>query len=328
MSRLESIDLTRLRWFVAVAEELHFARAARGLGISRQRLSGTVIELEEELDTKLFVPGAQPTELSEDGRVLLDEARALLAAAAAAEPESRPAAANRLRVSFVPGVTVTKWERIWRERFPEIALELTPIPMKEQEQALRADTVDMCFVRLPIDRDGVSAIPLYRELPVVVVPKDHPIALFEQVATADLADERMQDAADLDDAAMTMELVAAVSGAAIVPHSIARLHHRKDLVYRTVTDVPETEIALAWPADRTTELVEEFVGVVRGRSARSSRSSSGQPDKPARQQHSSGKPAAAKAGSGARKQAGAKKPAAAAKSKQGGAKKPGKRRGR
>ncbi|MFE3001496.1 LysR family transcriptional regulator [Nocardia sp. NPDC059246] len=328
MSRLESIDLTRLRWFVAVAEELHFARAARGLGISRQRLSGTVIELEEELETRLFVPGAQPTQLSEDGRVLLDEARALIAAAAAAEPEPAPAAADRLRVGFVPGVTVTKWERIWRQRFPEVALELTPIPMKEQEQALRTDAVDMCFVRLPIDRDGVSAIPLYREVPVVVVPKDHPIALFDQVATADLADERMQDAADLDDAAMTMELVAAVSGAAIVPHSIARLHHRKDLVYRTVTDVPETEIALAWPADRTTELVEEFVGVVRGRSQRSSRSPSGQqPDKPARQQNSPKRTGVAKAG-GTRSQAGGKKPQTAAKPKQGGAKKPGKRRGR
>ncbi|MTE11473.1 LysR family transcriptional regulator [Nocardia aurantiaca] len=329
MSRLESIDLTRLRWFVAVAEELHFARAARGLGISRQRLSGTVIELEEELDTKLFVPGAQPTELSADGRALLEEARVLIAAAAAAEPEARPASEDRLRVGFVPGVTVTKWERIWSGRFPDIVLELTPIPMKEQEQALRENTVDMCFVRLPIDREGMSAIPLYREVPVVVVPKDHPIALFDQVAVADLADERMQDAADLDDAAMTMELVAAVSGAAIVPHSIARLHHRKDLVYRAVTGVPETEIALAWPAARTTELVEEFVGVVRGRSERSSRSSSGpRPDRQARQQNSSGKPGVAKSAGGARKPAGAKKPAVAAKPKQGGAKQAGKRRGR
>lgn len=316
-ARLESIDVTRLRWFVAVAEELHFARAARGLGISRQRLSGTVIELEEELETKLFVPGAQPTRLSEDGRAVLEQARALIAAAPP-EPVAAPETADRLRVGFVPGVTVTKWERIWGERFPEVALDLIPVPMKEQESALRTDAVDMCFVRLPIDRDGMSAIPLYREVPVVVVPKDHPIALFDQVATTDLADERMQDAADLDDAAMTMELVAAVSGAAIVPHSIARLHHRKDLVYRTVTDVPETEIALAWPAAHTTELVEEFVGVVRGRSQRSSRSPSGQQPDPAGRQQSAAK----------RKPAPAKRPAAAAKSKQGGAKKPGKRRGR
>ncbi|APB01640.1 HTH-type transcriptional regulator AlsR [Nocardia seriolae] len=324
MSRLESIDVTRLRWFVAVAEELHFARAARGLGISRQRLSATVIELEEELGTKLFVPGAQPTQLSEDGQQLLIEARELVAAAAAAEPEVRPDASERLRVGFVPGVTVTKWERVWGERFPDIALELTPVPMKDQESALREGTVDMCFVRLPIDREGLSAIPLYRELPVVVVPKDHPIAVFEQVATTDLTDERMQDASDLDDAAMTMELVAAVSGAAIVPHSIARLHHRKDLVYRTVTDAPETEIVLAWPIAATTELVEEFVGVVRGRSARSTRSPSGQqPDKK--------KPQPDKRKQAAAKKPAAKKPAAkkpAAKSRQGGAKNPGTRRGR
>ncbi|MVU79041.1 LysR family transcriptional regulator [Nocardia sp. ET3-3] len=322
MSRLESIDTTRLRWFVAVAEELHFARAARGLGISRQRLSGTVIELEEELGTKLFVPGAQPTQLSPDGQEVLSEARALIAAADAAEPRVESAATDRLRVGFVPGVTVTKWERIWADRFPDIALTLTPIPMKEQEQALREGAVDMCFVRLPIDREGMSAIPLYRELPVVVVPKDHPIALFEQVATKDLADERMQDASDLDDAAMTMELVAAVSGAAIVPHSIARLHHRKDLVYRTVTDVPETEIALAWPAAKTTELAEEFVGVVRGRSQRSSRSPSGQqPEK--KKQPVAKKAVVKKAGV---KKGGAKKPATP--SRQGGAKNPGKRRGR
>lgn len=315
--RFAAIDVQRLRWFVAVAEELHFARAARDLGIARQRLSRTVIELEEELGTKLFVPGAQPTELTESGRELLAAAKDLIAAAEAAEPEPVDDGGERLRVGFVPGVTVTKWERIWADRFPDIRLHLVNVPMAEQESALRAGRVDMCFVRLPIDREGMNAIPLYREVPVVVVPKDHPISLFDQVSTADLADERMQDAADLDDAAMTMELVAAVSGAAIVPHSIARLHHRKDLVYRTMTDVPETEIALAWPAASTGDLVEEFVGVVRGRSANSSRAPQARtPERSAKQpvRKQSGKPAAKQGG----------KPAA----RQGAAKKPGKRRGR
>ncbi|WP_405488986.1 LysR family transcriptional regulator [Nocardia sp. NBC_00511] len=326
---LESIDITRLRWFVAVAQELHFARAARELGIARQRLSGTVIELEEELGTKLFVPGAQPTELTADGEALLTRALELIAAAPEPRPDADPGV-ERLRVGFVPGVTVTKWERIWADRFPDTPLDLIPVPMKEQESALREGTVDMCFVRLPIDRGGMSAIPLYREVPVVVVPKDHPIALFEQVATVDLADERMQDASDLDDAAMTMELVAAVSGAAIVPHSLARLHQRKDLVYRTVTDVPETEIALVWTEDDTSELVEEFVGVVRGRSQRSSRSPSGKSaDHAARQQNSSSRAAGGKSASGGKgggKQAGGRKPSA--NSKQSAAKKPAKRRGR
>ncbi|MFC9433431.1 LysR family transcriptional regulator [Nocardia sp. NPDC057030] len=274
MSRFESIDVTRLRWFVAVAEELHFARAAKGLKISRQRLSQTVIDLEGELGTRLFVPGAQPTQLTADGEALLGEARELIARAAEAAAEERPTGPAALRVGFVPGVTVSKWTRIWSERFPDTPLEVVAVPMGEQEAALREGRVALCFVRLPIDRDGMSAIPLYRELPVVVVPKDHPISVFEQVSMADLAEERMQDASDIDAVEGAIELVAAGVGVAVVPHSIARLHARRDLVYRTVTDVADTEIALAWPTERTSDLVEDFVGVVRGRSERSSRSPS------------------------------------------------------
>ncbi|WP_084478478.1 LysR family transcriptional regulator [Nocardia jejuensis] len=329
-SRFDELDVTVLRWFVAVAEQLHFARAAQSLGIARQRLSRAVIDLEEELGTKLFVPGAQPTQLSDQGLELLEAAREIVAAAADADTGVSAQDGDRLRVGFVPGVTVTKWERIWAARYPDIRLELVPIPMREQESALREGGVDMCFVRLPIERAGLSIIPLYREVPVVVVPKDHPLSVFDQVGMAELADERMQDASDLDDAEMTMEMVAAVSGAAIVPHSIARLHHRKDLVYLTMTGVPDTEIVLAWPTEATTELIEEFVGVVRGRSERTTRSPSGQSNDKQRKgaARSSGAKSVKHAGakqSGAK--AGGKKPAGAAKGKQG-APKPGKRRGR
>ncbi|GAA5083570.1 LysR family transcriptional regulator [Nocardia iowensis] len=289
MSRFESIDIARLRWFVAVAEELHFARAAKGLKISRQRLSQTVIDLEGELGTKLFVPGAQPTQLTEDGAELLREARELIARSEEAGVEETPDGPAALRVGFVPGVTVSKWTRIWGERFPDTSLEVVAVPMGEQEAALREGRVDLCFVRLPIDRDGMSAIPLYREVPVVVVPKDHPISVFDQVSMADLADERMQDASDLDTVAGAIELVAAGVGVAVVPHSIARLHARRDLVYRTVTDTAETEIALAWPTARTSDLVEDFVGVVRGRSERSSRSPAARAKSPEPQKKSAGK---------------------------------------
>ncbi|RBO96676.1 LysR family transcriptional regulator [Nocardia puris] len=305
-SPLESIDAESLRWFVAVAEELHFARAARALGISRQRLSRTVVELEDELGVELFAPDVTPTQLSEAGRDTLAAAREILARAVStspADPESRS-----LRVGFVPGVTVSKWERIWADRFAETPLETVPIAAADQLTALREGLVDMCFVRLPIERDGIDAIPLYRELPVVVVPKEHEISLFTEVRAADLADERMQDASDVDQAAVILEMVAAGVGLAIVPHSIARLHARRDLVYRTVTDHPDTEIALAWPADRTTDLVEEFVGVVRGRSARSSRAPAGRQNK--------------------ERGAAAKKPAKARKSTAKPAKKQVKRRGR
>lgn len=272
MSQFESVDVQRLRWFVAVAEELHFGRAAKSLGISRPKLSHTVIDLEDELGTKLFVPGAQPTELTEAGRDLLSDARELIARdderrAEQAEVDSP----TRLRVGIVPGVTVAKWTRIWSERFPNIPLEVVAVRADDQAAALRDHRVDMCFVRLPIDREGMSAIPLYREVPVVVVPKDHPVSLFEQVSLADLAEEQLHSADDVDAIMDTIELVAAGVGLVVVPHSIARLHTRRDLVYRTVTDAAHTEIVLMWPTDRTTDLAEEFVGIVRGRSERSTR---------------------------------------------------------
>ncbi|WP_083884190.1 LysR substrate-binding domain-containing protein [Nocardia higoensis] len=272
MSQFESIDPTRLRWFAEVAEQLHFTRAARSLGISRQRLSATVIDLEAELGEKLFVPGAESTQLTDTGTRLLHAAHEILARPVESEPCAQEAAG--LRVGFVPGVTVSKWERIWRERFPETPLETIALAAADQQAALAEGRVDMCFVRLPIDREGLGVIPLYRELPVVVVPKEHEISLFDQVSATDLTEERLQDASDLDQAAVVFEMVAAGVGPAVVPHSIARLHARRDLVYRTVTDHPDTEIALAWPLAAAGELVEEFIGVVRGRTARSTRSPS------------------------------------------------------
>ncbi|NKY53532.1 LysR substrate-binding domain-containing protein [Nocardia vermiculata] len=181
--------------------------------------------------------------------------------------ESAPA----LRIGYVPGVTVAKWARVWAERFPDAPLELVAVPQARQRDALVRGEVDMCFVRLPLDRAELHAIPLYSEVAVAVVPKDHPIALFDEVSLADLDGERMQDASDIDALDATVELVAAVGGAAVVPHALARLHHRRDLIFRPVTDVEPTQVSLAWPIDDPGEYVEEFIGVVRGRSARSSR---------------------------------------------------------
>ncbi|WP_280467678.1 LysR family transcriptional regulator [Nocardia cyriacigeorgica] len=321
MSRFASTDIVRLRWFVAVARELHFARAAKALHISRQKLSQTVIEWENELGTKLFVPGASPTQLTEDGARLLAEAEEFIAATEAERSDAEPAEITGLRVGFVPGVTVSKWQRIWAERFPEIPLELEPIAQADQLSALRDGRVDMCFARLPLDDASMSAIPLYRELPVVVVPKEHPISVFTEVCTADLAEEQHQDTSDLDRAAGAIELVAAGVGVAIVPHSIARLHARRDVVYRTVTDAPDTEIALAWPSEQTTELVEEFIGVVRGRSPRSSRSPSAERADAAAGRTGKKPPTSKKTG----KNASAKPRSTGARA---GAKKPARRRGR
>jgi DNA-binding transcriptional LysR family regulator len=175
---------------------------------------------------------------------------------------------GRFVVGFVPGVTVTKWTRAWSERQPAVPLDLVRTTEVDQAAVLLDGTADVCFVRLPIDPVGLNVIPLYREIAVVVAPKDHAIAAVDSVTLAEVAGEPLQP----DPTAF--DLVAAGVGILILPHSLARLQSRKDLVSRPVTDAPQTQIALAWlgdPGDDLGARIEEFVGIVRGRTARSSR---------------------------------------------------------
>jgi DNA-binding transcriptional LysR family regulator len=178
-----------------------------------------------------------------------------------------PPTASWLTIGYVRGVTLAKWRRIWAERFPRVPLDVVDVPVAEQREALDAGRVDMCFVRLPIERDGLHAIPLYEEIPVVVAPKDHPLAAYESVSLADLVGETWVDA-DAEDAA---DRVAWGQGLLHVPLSVARTYSRKDLIHRPITDAPTTTIALAWLADNNNPLIEEFVGIVRGRRLDSSR---------------------------------------------------------
>ena len=173
-------------------------------------------------------------------------------------------------IAFAAGVTLTRWTRAWEERQPRIPLAFVPTDARSQVSALHDGLADVSFVRLPVDRAGLSIIPLYDEAPVVVVPKEHPVAAFDSVSLDDLAGEdRVADTLSAEDA---VELVAAGGGIVILPQSIARLHARKDVVARAVTDAAGTSIAIAWLEEHTTPRVEEFVGIVRGRTAASSRS--------------------------------------------------------
>ncbi len=191
------------------------------------------------------------------------------------------------RLAYVPGVTPTKWVRTWNERLPRVRLELIPVTAAEAADVVRAGGADAGLVRLPIDRTGLSAIPLYTETTVVVVPKDHVVTAADEVTVADLADDfvlhPLDDTLGWDElpgepaferpatTALAIELVAAGAGLLVVPQSLARLHHRKDLTYRPLTDAPESQVALSWPEAETTDLMEQFIGIVRGRSVNSSR---------------------------------------------------------
>ena len=189
-----------------------------------------------------------------------------------------------LRVAFVTGTTPDKWARAWRDQ-RRGRLELVPVTEADQEAVVRRGEVDMAFVRLPLDTDDLHVVRLYDEVPVVVAGRDHLVAAADGTVTLDdLVDEQLvlphrsgwrPRAEQLDWPPMTeqeaIETVAAGTGVALVPMSVARLHHRKDVVHREVADLAPTTVALVWLRERDDETTQAFVGVVRGRTAHSSR---------------------------------------------------------
>jgi DNA-binding transcriptional LysR family regulator len=188
------------------------------------------------------------------------------------------------RLLVVPGVTVDKWTRMWSERLPDVELRVVSAEAAGVGPLLSGEA-DAGIVRLPVDRDVFNAISLYTEVTVAVVPRDHLFAAADELTVADLDGETLLRPLDevlaLSDApaepdrpattAAAIELVAAGVGILLVPQSLARLHHRRDLTHRVVTDAPVSSVALAWMSDRYGDLVEEMIGIVRGRTANSTR---------------------------------------------------------
>jgi DNA-binding transcriptional LysR family regulator len=188
-----------------------------------------------------------------------------------------------LRVGFVIGATPDKWAGAWRERRAE-RLVLVPLTEAEQEEAVRSGEVDMALVRLPIDTDGLHCVRLYDEKQVAVAGHEHLVSVADDVTLADLAEEQLvrphasgwtpsvdqkpwPPMSEKD----AVETVAAGTGVVILPMSVSRLLQRKDVVQREVTDLPPSTIALVWLRERDGETTQAFVGVVKGRSANSSR---------------------------------------------------------
>ncbi|MFK4761838.1 LysR substrate-binding domain-containing protein, partial [Microbacterium sp. ZW T5_45] len=204
-------------------------------------------------------------------------------------PVTTPEEPRTFRLGAVAGATPGKWIDAWKQRMPHVPLELVPVELAEQLSAL--DGVDAALVRLPLDDADTASlhvIALYDELPVVVASIDSHLLAADDLTRDDLAGEVVIPL--LDDALPALELpdakvatfaplttgdaiatAASGVGILIVPMSLARLHHRKDVDHRVLTDGPTSTVALAWPRDRTTPDVETFVGIVRGRTANSSR---------------------------------------------------------
>ncbi|HYH11959.1 MAG TPA: LysR family transcriptional regulator, partial [Thermomicrobiales bacterium] len=190
------VELRQLRYFVAVAEELHFTRAAERLGMAQPPLSQQIRGLERELGVELFRRTKRRVELTEPGRVLLDSARRTLAEAATTVHDVQRAArgeVGRLAVGFVGAAVADVLPRILRhytDGFPDVELDLRQCSTAEQVDRLRDGALHVGFLRPPIHEPALETQVVARERLLVVVPVRHRLAKRESVDLRELAGER------------------------------------------------------------------------------------------------------------------------------------------
>lgn len=289
------MELRHLRYFVAVAEELHFGRAAARLGIAQPPLSQQIRQLERELGVELLARTNRRVELTEAGRVYLGEARAILqhvAQAGAAALRAARGETGALAVGVVASATYGLMPRVFRTfraRHPDVALTVGVMSTGDQVAALRAGTLQLGIARTPFGDETLAAETLFEEPVVVALPAGHPLAARRSLRLPALAgapfvlfprDRRpgwydfvlelcreagfrpgvVQDAADL---ATAMALVAAGIGVTIVPASVQDLR-RSGVDYRPVAaPAPRTKLVALRRPGEPLPVVARFVAVVR-----------------------------------------------------------------
>ncbi|MDX6337026.1 MAG: hypothetical protein QOG05_4366 [Streptosporangiaceae bacterium] len=279
------VDLRKVRYFTAVAEQLNFGRAAEALHIAQPVLSRQIRALENELKAQLFVRDKRTTELTAAGRQLLADARPLLANADALRRRVGRAArgADTFTVGFMPGLIVTAAVRALVARHPGLNVEVIRTSFDDQTDVIHDGRADVSYVRLPIDRRGLQVRPLTAEPRVVVLPADHRLAGKDSVDIADLAEEHLLQDPDLvpewrdvsqevrsgrrrAEPAMhsveeKLERVAGGRGVAVFPLSTATFYTRPDIVHVAVCDIGPSHVCLAWDSTRRSPLIAEFATI-------------------------------------------------------------------
>jgi DNA-binding transcriptional LysR family regulator len=186
------LDLRLVGYFVVVAEQRHFGRAATVLRIAQPSLSRQIRRLEQQLGVRLFDRTPQGTRLTEAGDVFLPRAKALLRSAAQATAQARAAAEpSRIIIGYTSGLIVTPAVRELRREHPDADVQAVHLDWDQPRHALLDHRVDAVVTRLPFPTDQLRVTILYDEPRVLVVPVDHRLAGRESVTLDDIADEPM-----------------------------------------------------------------------------------------------------------------------------------------
>ncbi|MEW2156385.1 LysR family transcriptional regulator [Streptomyces sp. NPDC007189] len=181
------MELRQLSYFVAVAEELHFGKAAERLHIVQSAVSQQIQRLERELGAELFDRSPRRVRLTGAGERLLPEARAVLAAAEKARAAVAAPAGLRLGTSTGLGAHLDRVLAAFAERAPEVPVELVSLPAEERLNRVAAGRLDAAFVRSAEPPDGVRVVPLWPDPLVAALPAGHPLAARDEIRLADLA---------------------------------------------------------------------------------------------------------------------------------------------
>jgi DNA-binding transcriptional LysR family regulator len=277
------LDMRKLRYFVAVAEELNFGRAAQRLHIAQPVLSRQIRSLEDELGVRLLNRDTRGASLTGAGSQLLEDARFLLAESNALRDRvSRAAAPSRvIRVGVMPGLLATAAVRAFEVDQPPHRAEVVPIGWTEQIESVLNRRLDVVYARGPLDHRGLGTALLLEEPRDALLPVDHPLAARTAVQLAELATDRLlQDptsvpewfavasphqrrASHLTAATMEekLERVAAREGFAIVPRSATAFYRRPDVSVVPVVDIAPGRVTLIWNAAVVDPLRDAFVTV-------------------------------------------------------------------
>ncbi|GAA2263745.1 LysR family transcriptional regulator [Actinomadura luteofluorescens] len=258
------METRELRYFVAVAEEFHFGRAAERLGIAQPPLSRAIKQLERRLGVQLLERTSRTVELTEAGKVLLREGQAALDAVDAAARRTRRAAAGEPKLVLVTkaGASSELLPKLLDAYAAEpgaVAVEVLLCGIGEQERLLRDGRADVGLLHRPFDTTtGLDIEELSTEGQILVLPKGHPLEGRTDLRMADIAglplprwphcDGGYPDGPgpEVHDHAQLLQLIALGRAVALLPET-ARIHLRRDLAFVPILDAPTVTTVIAWP---------------------------------------------------------------------------------